>query len=109
MKEASHEYLALLGYLHLRYGKIAEATTVLEGLAVITPGDGWVRATLAYAYLSAKEFQKCLEQLDRTSRNKRSTSEQVMRIRALCGLGRRDEARRLLDQLQGRLRESDGN
>ena len=108
VKESSHEYLALLGYLYLRHGKIAAATTILEGLAVMTPGDGWVRAVLAYAYLSGSEYQKCLEQLDRTSRAKRSTAEQVMRIRALCGLGRRDEARRLLEQLQGRLRESDG-
>ena len=108
MKESSHEYLALLGYLYLRHGKVAAAVTIMEGLAVMKPGDAWVRAVLAYAYLLDSDFQKCLEQLDRTSRNKRSNSEQVMRIRALVGLGRRDEARRLLDQLQGRLRESDG-
>lgn len=105
MKESSQEYLALLAYLYLRHGKIAAATTILEGLAVLLPGNAWVRATLGYAYLSGKEFQKCLEQLDRTARNKRSTAEQVMRVRALHGLGRREEARRLLGELQGRLRE----
>ena len=108
MKESSHEYLALLGYLYLRHGKIAAATTILEGLAVLTPGDTWVRAVLAYAYLLGGEYQKSLEQLDRTARNKRSKSEQVIRVRALCGLGRRDEAQRLLKQMNGSLRESDG-
>ena len=108
MKESSQEYLALLGYLYLRHGKVAAATTILEGLAVVAPGNAWVRAVLAYAYLLEGDFQKCLEQLDRTSRSKRSNAEQVMRIRALCGLGRRDEARRLLEQLQGRLRDIHG-
>ena len=82
--------------------------TIFEGLAVVKPGDGYVRTVLAYTYLCGREYQKCLEQLDRTIRSKRSTAEHILRIRALCGLGRRDEARRLLNQLDGRLRESDG-
>ncbi len=108
MKEPSIEYLALLGYLYLRNGKIAEATTVLEGLAVLDPGNSWVRRTLAYVYLNGGEYQKCLAQIDQTTHGKRSSTEKLIQVRALFGLGRRDEARRLIKQMQGKLRDTDG-
>lgn len=109
MQKSSLEYLSLLSFLYLRHGRTAEATTILEGLTVIAPTDSSIRAMLAYAYLLGHEYESCLEQLNRMSRSKRSTSETLIRIRALHGLGRREEARSLLTQLKGRLRGADGS
>lgn len=109
MQKSSLEYLSLLSFLYLRHGRVTEATTILEGLTAIAPTDSSARAMLAYAYLQNRDFENCLEQLNRMSRSKRSSSETLIRIRALHGLGRREEARSLLAQLKGRLRGTDGS
>lgn len=107
MHDSSKEYLALQAWSHLHYGRTDDAIILLEGLAVLTPHDGWVRRTLAYACLQNGDFENCLQHLNRCLQSRNSRADRLLRIRALWGLERRDEARQLLKQLGGSLR--DGN
>ena len=102
MDSQPKDYLCLQAWMHLRYGRVTEAVVILEGLTVLIPGDAWVHRTLGYAYLQVGEFQSCLDQLNRLLA-KRTPTDRLLRVRALWGLGRRDEARRMVKELGGRL------
>lgn len=105
MQASTKQYLSLQAWMHLRYGKTREAITVLEGLSVLTPGDNWVHRTLSYAYLQDENFSAALEHLNRCLQTQNSKTDRLMRVRALWGLGQRDEARKQLAIMGGRLRE----
>ena len=109
MNNKSREFLSLLSYLYLQNGKATKAVTVLEALLVLQPDDVWASRSLAYAYVLAGEHDNCLAQLDALPRSQRSdTRMQLIRSRALWGLGRKDEAHRVIKQLSGNLRGTNG-
>lgn len=105
MDPQARDYLCLQAWIHLRYQRVVDAIVILEGLAVLTPGDAWVHRTLSYAYLRNEDFQLCLEQQNHLLAQKSST-DRLFRVRALWGLGQKDEARRLVKELGGRLTKS---
>lgn len=78
---------------------------LLEGLSVLTPGDSWVNRTLSYAYLRNDQYQECLDQLQRCLQTQNSRTSKLIKVRALWGLGQHEEARRLLKQMGGKLRD----
>ena len=106
MQGTTKEYLSLQAWLHLRYGRTREAITILDGLAVLAPGDNWVHRTISYAHLQDENFEAALEHLNRCEQTKSSKTDRLMRVRALWGLGQRDEARKQLAIMGGRLRDS---
>jgi predicted Zn-dependent protease len=101
----SQEYLVQQAWLCLHYARAREAIVILEALSVLAPGDAYVQRTLSYAYLQNKDYQKCLEQLNRSLGTQKSRIDRVIRIRAHWGLRQHGEARRLLKQMGGRLRD----
>lgn len=106
MTPTSTEYLATQAWMHLAYGRASESIAILEALCVLAPQHAWARRTLAYAYLRNGEHEKCIEQLNRCLTTRNSRTDRLLRIRALWGVGKRDEARLLLKKLRGRLSES---
>lgn len=102
---AVHDYLSLLGYLFLRHGKTLRAITMFEALIVLRPGDHQAHRSLAYAFLVVGDHQRSLDELDRASSlGPANAHDQLLRIRALWGLERHAEARNMIRELNGRLR-----
>lgn len=107
MDERSIEFLSLLGYLYLRHGQADRAITALEAVLLFRPGDGHTVRSLAYAYLADGRYADCLQALEAAGVRGQTWSE-LLRSRALWGLGRREEARRVMARISGDLRAGDG-
>ncbi len=101
------EYLMLLGYLYLRHGQGARAVTALEAARIFRRDDRQLARSLSYAYLTAGRFDDCLRSLDDLNTNS-DPQLALLRSRALWGLGRQDEARRVMAAVKGDLRSSNG-
>src|SRR5262245_30444794 len=101
------EFLSLLGYLYLCHGQAAQAVAALEAVRVYRRNDSQVVRSLAYAYLSMERFTDCLNCID-SSTVASDHRLQLIRSRALWGLGRHDEARRGVAAITGGLRGQDG-
>jgi len=101
------EYLSMLAYVLLRHGKTSRAIAILEALLTLQPGNSRARRSLAYAFLATGEHQKSLRELDHvTLAGAAGPHDLLLRIRALWGLDRQDEAREILERMNGRLRDS---
>jgi tetratricopeptide (TPR) repeat protein len=94
------EFLALLGYLYLRYGKWGKAVVIFEALQVLSPYEAYVFKALSFAYLQIEEHSKALDQAERflstVSRNSEREIGQFLRSKALWGLGETERARECL-------------
>jgi hypothetical protein len=101
------EFLSLLGYLYLCHGQAARAIAALEAVRIYRRDDPQLVRSLAYAYLSAERFADCLSCID-SSPMAADRGLQLIRSRALWGLGRHDEARRGVASITGGLRGQDG-
>jgi regulator of sirC expression with transglutaminase-like and TPR domain len=103
-----HDYLSLLGYLFLCHGKTSRAITILEALIALQPENPQAHRSLAYAFLIAGDHQRTLHELEHvTSSGPVDTHDQILRIRALWGLERYAEARQMIGELNGKLRNVD--
>lgn len=107
MNENVSDYLSLLGYVLLRSGKHARAVVILEALLALEPQNHWARRTLAYGYLACGEYERSLAELDLLAASSQE-HELLIRVRALWGLERFDEARDIVRQLNGKLRNPNG-
>lgn len=109
MDSRTQDFLALLAYAYLRNGKAAKAVAVLEGLLVLRPGDAWARRSLAFAYLQSADYNRALA-LAVPSDPAAAPDPQLdlVRSRALFGLGRRKEAAELARRAAEGLRGNDG-
>ena len=109
MNSESKDVLSLLGYLFLRHGKPQKAIAALEALEVADAGRPWVQRSLAYAYLQNGDFENSLAQVSKfLDHDREDHGALLIRSRALWGLGRHDEARKLIQQMSGQLRATDG-
>ena len=109
MESKSIELLSLTGYLYLQHSKPREAIAILEAVEALDPESTWVGRALAYAYLQNHEFQQCLDAVARCNSDLSSRDHlDWMKCRALMGLGRTQEARRLAANLSRTDEGSDG-
>ncbi|MCG8649580.1 MAG: tetratricopeptide repeat protein [Pirellulales bacterium] len=106
----THDYLSIVAYLRLRNGKAVRAIRILKALLVLEPENGWARRALAYAYLSDGQYEQCLAEIDHRLWPASAVHHaHVIRTRSLWGLGRHDEARQVVRQMNGNLRGEHGN
>lgn len=105
MREAPAEALLLLAYLLTAQGKHAKAVTILNGLAELLPGDDRVLRPLAHACLLDGRHAQALEVSEALLRpggadlhGEALACALRLKAEALWGLGRRDEARNLLEE-----------
>ena len=101
MNDRKNEFLFLLGTLYLRNNQVDKAVIVLEALRVLERDNQRVVGSLAYGYLSASRFHDCLQLIDSTANISTSIGRetvQLVRSRALWGLGQQEEARRVLQE-----------
>ena len=104
MSEQSVDYLSLLGYTLLRNGQIERAIKILSAVHVAVPNNEWVVTILAGAHLSAQNFEACLEYLNKLPEaSQNHVREQLMRCRALWGLGKHPQARKLIRSISSKL------
>lgn len=104
MRESSLESLLLLATLFVIHEKHARALTLLEGLYDLAPRDERILRLLAHALLAEKHHERALEILRELTgvageHMTHSDTACVLRLKAaaLWNLGRRDEARAVLD------------
>jgi tetratricopeptide (TPR) repeat protein len=101
MDERTRDFLAVIGYVYLQHGDAESAAAVLEPVLAARPHDRGAARLLAYAFLQRKRFRECLELTDFLLNGHGSQEPSyvwLFRCRALYGLGRHEEARRLWEQ-----------
>lgn len=93
------EFLALTGFLYLRYGRWEEARTIFEALQLLYPEDASVCKSLSFTCLKAGDYTRALEQAERFLGGAREPGDlqfgQLLKSKALWGLGDLEGARKL--------------
>lgn len=94
------EYLKVVAYTLLRYGKWDKAWAIYEALELIMPEDLQVIKGLAVSGFYCGRLTQALALIDRwvekTSSQEEIRSARVMRARILWALGSHEEAREIL-------------
>jgi len=103
MSEEEREFLWLLGFLHLRYGRWEDARVIFRGLKALFPGEPAFAKALGFALLKTGEYRAALREIDRFL-EKASEKEDLeagywLKSKALWGLGHGKKARDQLDRL----------
>ena len=102
INQDQHNFLRLMAHTYLLYGKVNQAHSVLNFLALFMPEEPWGHALLAYTYLRLGEPQKALTSaqsaLDCPKMEKLPELRNVANIikgEALWSVGQKSEARLL--------------
>lgn len=102
MDQFSKESLSLLAYLYLEYFKYEKALTLLKALNIIYPNDLDIMRSLAYAYLKNRDYQSSLKYAETCLKNETSEKAKIaanlIKSKALWGLGKEDAARYTIAQ-----------
>lgn len=102
MNEVSKEALTLLAYLYLEYFKYDKALTLLKALHILYPDDLDIMRSLAYAYLKSRDYQSSLKFSEACLKNEPSeksrTAANIIKSKALWGLGKEEAARHTIMQ-----------
>lgn len=98
LSERTFEYLQILGFLYLQHKQPQKAVTVFRALLVARPEHLSVLRGLAWSLLQCGDSLGCLRLTDRYEQvaGALTPGMQILRGRALFGLGRTDEARETL-------------
>jgi hypothetical protein len=101
MKENQRDCLEVLGYLFLCNHKTEKALVLLEALQALSPSDPHVSRSLCYAYLINRQYEQALSQAERVLRETPEPENKeiayLFKSRALWGLGKGEEARRVMN------------
>ena len=103
MDERQRDFLVLVAYIYLRHSDAEDAVSLLEAVYMSEPHDRDVIQLLAYGYLQIEKFSECLELTNYLLGGKQeelSGMIWLLHCRALQGLGRQEEARKLWKQVQ---------
>ena len=97
MQSASYEFLGVLGFAYLQHSQAEKAATVFQTLNCLQPDNALVARSLSYAWLLEEKFEAALELAERWIAKTADTNSnwkhlQMIRGRALYGLGRESEA-----------------
>ncbi|PWU07412.1 MAG: hypothetical protein C5B43_00415 [Verrucomicrobia bacterium] len=102
MDNLSKETLILLAYLYLEHFKYEKALTLLKALNLIFPNDIEIIRYLAYAYLKNSDFQSALRYIEiclkTESSEKLKIAANIIKSKALWGLGKEEAARHTIMQ-----------
>lgn len=98
LSERTFEYLQILGFLYLQHKQPQKAVTVFRALLAARPEHLSVLRGLAWSLLQCGDSLGCLRMTDRYEQVSGGLTPgvQILRGRALFGLGRTDEARETL-------------
>ena len=105
LKEEQKEFLTLLGFLYLRYGKWEKARVLFEALQLLYPADPYFARSLSYAYLNLEEYRSALKQAEKLLETARDMGVDeaetacFLKSRALWGLGDQEKARKCIAEL----------
>ena len=97
MQSASYEFLGVLGFAYLQHSQAEKAATVFQTLNHLQPDNALVVRSLTYSWLLLKKFEAALELSERWIAKTADSDPnwkhlQMIRGRALYGLGRESEA-----------------
>lgn len=102
MNNISKETLTLLAYLYLEHFKYEKALTLLKALNILYPNDLDIMRSLAYAYLKNDDYQSALRYIEICLKseivNKSIISANIIKSKALWGLGKEEAARHAITQ-----------
>jgi tetratricopeptide (TPR) repeat protein len=100
LREDEKEFLTLLGYLYLRYGKWEKAVVIFEALHVLFPDEAYFSKALSFAYIRMEEYRKALDQAEKflgaVSQNGEREIGHCLKSKALLGIGETEKARECL-------------
>lgn len=93
LNRSNPDLLRVLTQLALKSGDVATAEARSEELAVIAPGDPWIKLTKAWAAIGESRFDQALATSDELlAQNRYDPYASVLKGRALFGLNRENEA-----------------
>ncbi|MEW4561558.1 hypothetical protein AB1K70_03470 [Bremerella sp. JC770] len=96
MDERNRDFFATVAYIYLQHGNPADAVAILEVAVDELANDCELLRLLTYGLLRVQRFQDALERSDQLSvLGAKDETHNLMRSRALLGLGREREARQL--------------
>jgi Flp pilus assembly protein TadD len=94
--------LNVLGYLFLRMGQFERAKRIFSAMAALEPDDRWARRNLAAIDVQAGDGASALRHLQAAiggePLSSRDAALHLLRAKALWQEGRKDEARRAVDE-----------
>ncbi len=103
MNQTYKEFLSVLGYLYLQNGREDKAFTVFSALCEFFPDDVRLGLCLGYVQLLNGDFVPAVKRADQFLDSGIDADEKVMgqmiRSRALWGMGRKKEARVITGRL----------
>ncbi|MEW4486708.1 hypothetical protein AB1L42_01420 [Thalassoglobus sp. JC818] len=105
MDERQRDFLVLVAYIYLRHSDAEDAVSLLEAVYISTPHDRDVIQLLAYGYLQIGKFSESLELTNYLLGGKQEETTGMiwlLHCRALQGMGKHEEARKLWKQVQQR-------
>ncbi|MEJ5301199.1 MAG: tetratricopeptide repeat protein [Thermodesulforhabdaceae bacterium] len=105
LKDEEIEYLKVIAFVFLRYGKWEKASVIYELLREVIPEDPGVFKGLGLAYLETGKLPQALEYVDKwLERSNQEEERKVARMlkgRILRQMGKLEEARREMTSERG--------
>ncbi len=97
------EFLQLLGYILMMYGKWNRAAAIYDALDILMPDNFQIRKAQALTCLNTGQNERALEKIEELLENSAPPSERknllIMKARALWNLGKRNEAAASLQEI----------
>lgn len=110
MRQIHKELLSVLGYLYLQNGNQEKAFTIFAALCELFPEDVKLGLCLGYIQVLRGDYSSAVRRADRFLGSETGPEETAMgliiRGRALWGIGRRKEARAIIDRLFSSVKET---
>lgn len=105
MEEISKETLLLLAHLYLQHSKYKKALNLFKALKQLYPDNAHINRSLAYTHLKLEDFEAALQNTEQSLLTETSPgliiASNLIKSRALWGLGQKQVARHTLTQLVG--------
>lgn len=97
MDESDLQFLAIMAYVYIQYGKAEQAVPLLKIVRRFRPHDGQTSRLLAFAYLRSGDYESCASLsrhllAEAAAEGGSDDLERFLHCRALWGLGQREEA-----------------
>ncbi len=101
LDDHQQQFVKLLAHIQLEFHHPQRSLPLLQGLLALVPDDPETLKMLAWAQIQLHQYQEALDTCDRyltsTSQGREHAPIRLLQARALWGLGKQGEARKLLD------------
>ncbi|MBF0318690.1 MAG: hypothetical protein HQL01_02625 [Nitrospirae bacterium] len=102
VQDKNIEYLKLLGYIYMRYGKWEKAKIIFEAIKELAPPDIYTSKALAYTYLKTGDFALSAAEAETIINDGGESSYELglyFKGKALLALGNEAESKTIIERI----------